>query len=151
MRRILALTAAATLAAACGSDGVTGSSAATTSTQGRPATTAAPPTSSVPAAECADVVAASAIAGGSGTWTFSATVRSPDTGWDKYADAWEVVGPDGTVYGRRELAHPHVDEQPFTRSLAGVAVPDGVDAVTIRARDSVVGFCGETVAVEVPR
>ena len=81
-----------------------------------------------------------------GTYTFSVTVRSADTGWDKYADAFEVVAPDGTVLGTRTLLHPHVDEQPFTRILTGVAV--SVDRVTVRAHDSVAGFCGGTVDVD---
>ena len=55
--------------------------------------------------------------------------------------------PDGTVAGTRELAHPHVEEQPFTRSLSGVPIPDGVESVTVAARDSVAGFCGSTVEV----
>jgi len=100
---------------------------------------------------CADVIAAAAERGVSGAWTFSATVRSADTGWEKYADAWEVVGPGGAVLGIRELAHPHVDEQPFTRSLAGVEVPPGTVRVTLRARDSVSGFCGEEFVVELNR
>ena len=56
----------------------------------------------------------------------------------------------GDVLGTRELAHPHVDEQPFTRSLTGVVIPEGVTTVEIAARDSVVGFCGTTVSVAVP-
>jgi hypothetical protein len=102
-----------------------------------------------PAAGCADVIAAEATPQGGGAWAFEVTVRSADTGWEKYADAWEVAGPDGTVYGVRVLTHPHVDEQPFTRSLAGVEIPSGVRSVTVRARDSVAGFCGETATVEV--
>jgi hypothetical protein len=102
-----------------------------------------------PAGECADVVAAEAEPEGGGTWSFRVTVRSADTGWDQYADAWEVAGPDGTVYGTRVLTHPHVEEQPFTRSLSGVEIPAEVRSVTVRARDSVAGFCGEAITVEV--
>jgi len=82
------------------------------------------------------------------TWRFDVAVVHPDTGWDHYADAWEVLAPDGTRLGIRELAHPHVDEQPFTRSLSGVAVPDGVDTVTVRARCLIDGGTGD--AVDVP-
>lgn len=98
---------------------------------------------------CADVIAADIASAGSG-YQVSATVSSADTGWDKYADAWVVRTLDGEVLGTRELAHPHVDEQPFTRSLGGVEIPEGVDRVEVAARDSVEGFCGETVVVEVP-
>ena len=94
----------------------------------------------------ADVLAVEATRAGA-TWRFTVTVAHADEGWDHYADAWEVRGPDGTVYGVRELLHPHVAEQPFTRSLSGVAVPEGVRAVTVRARDSVHGWGGRAVTV----
>ncbi len=103
-----------------------------------------------PAAGCADVIDVEVRAEDGGTYRFDVTVRSADTGWEKYADAWEVRGPDGTVLGTRVLAHPHVDEQPFTRSLAGVAVPESIDGVTVAARDLVEGFCGETRTVSLP-
>lgn len=99
---------------------------------------------------CADVVDAEIEPDEDGTFTVSATVASADTGPEKNADAWEVRTADGTVLGERELLHPHVDEQPFTRSLSGVEVPAGVDRVTLAARDSIEGFCGETFEVEVP-
>ena len=79
-----------------------------------------------------------------------ATVQSADTGAEKYADAWEVRAPDGTVLAVRELLHPHVDEQPFTRSLTDVEIPAGVRTVTVAARDSVLGYCGDTSAAPVP-
>lgn len=97
----------------------------------------------------ADIVAAEARPQG-GAWTFDVTVRHADEGWEHYADAWRVVGPDGTVYGTRELLHPHVDEQPFTRSLPGVTIPEDVTAVTVEARDSVHGWGGETREVTLP-
>ncbi|SDF49434.1 hypothetical protein SAMN05216241_101267 [Limimonas halophila] len=96
----------------------------------------------------ADVVNAAAEQRGDGTWRFSATVRHADAGWDHYADRWQVLAPDGTVLATRTLHHPHTNEQPFTRSLSGVEIPEGVDTVTIRARDSVHGHGGETVTVE---
>ncbi len=109
-----------------------------------------PPATEPPPAGCADVIAVEVAAVGDGTHTFSVTVRSADTGWEKYADAWQVLGPDGAVLGTRELTHPHVDEQPFTRSLAGVEVPAGTEMVTVRARDSVSGWCGAERATAVP-
>jgi hypothetical protein len=98
----------------------------------------------------ADVVGVEARQSADGTWRFDVTVRHADEGWDHYADRWEVVAPDGTVLGVRELAHPHVTEQPFTRSLGGVAVPDGVGRVTVRARDSVHGYGGAERSLELP-
>lgn len=98
----------------------------------------------------ADVVAAEAVRTGEG-WRFSATVRHADEGWDHYADAWRVVAPDGRVLGVRELLHPHVTEQPFTRSLSGVTVPPDVETVRIEARDSVHGWGGASVEVRLER
>lgn len=82
---------------------------------------------------------------------FSVTLEHADEGWEHYADQWEVVAPDGTVLGTRVLAHPHVREQPFTRSLSKVSVPDGVKEVTVRARDSVHGYGGKEKLVSLPR
>jgi len=81
---------------------------------------------------------------------FDVTLRHADEGWDHYADLWEVTGPDDEVLGTRVLAHPHVREQPFTRSLAGVAIPESVRSVTIRARDSVHGRGGAEVELAIP-
>ena len=84
-------------------------------------------------------------------WHFDVTVQHADTGWEHYADAWRVVGPDGAIYGTRTLYHPHVGEQPFTRSLARVAIPEGVASVTVEAHDSVHGWGGVAVEVLLPR
>jgi hypothetical protein len=45
----------------------------------------------------ADVEFVRAVQDAGGTWTFHVTVRHPDTGWEDYADGWDVVAPDGTV------------------------------------------------------
>ncbi|MEO9874005.1 MAG: hypothetical protein ABJM26_18895 [Anderseniella sp.] len=96
----------------------------------------------------ADVVDAKASKASDGTWTFDVTVAHADEGWDHYANRWDVVAPDGTVLGTRTLHHPHETEQPFTRSLRGVSVPDGVVSVTIRANDSVHGTGGKEFSVD---
>jgi hypothetical protein len=98
----------------------------------------------------ADVEAVEVTQSRDGTFRFSVTVRHGDEGWDHYADAFTVHAPDGTLLGTRTLHHPHVDEQPFTRSLSGVAVPDGLPRVLVRAHDSVHGP-GEAVEVTLPR
>lgn len=72
--------------------------------------------------------------------TFSVTLSHPDTGWEHYADGWRVELADGTVLGTRELVHPHVEEQPFMRSLSGVIVQDGISRVFVRARCNVDGW-----------
>ena len=98
----------------------------------------------------ADVVDVRAAKGADGSYRFDVTVRHADEGWDHYANAWDVVGPDGTVLGTRKLLHPHETEQPFTRSLGGVAVPAGTREVTIRAHDSVHEYGGREFKVTLP-
>ncbi|WP_171208596.1 MULTISPECIES: hypothetical protein [unclassified Ruegeria] len=78
------------------------------------------------------------------TWRFDVTIRHPDTGWDDYADGWRVLDMDGNELGVRVLHHPHVDEQPFTRSLGGVVIPAGTTQVQIQARDNVGGWSDDT-------
>lgn len=98
----------------------------------------------------ADVVAATATKSADGTYQFNVTVAHDDTGWDHYANVWQVIGPDGDVLGERELLHPHVEEQPFTRSLSGVKIPADVHTVTIRAGDLVHAFGGIEVMLDLP-
>lgn len=99
----------------------------------------------------ADAIDAQISRAANGTYRFDVTLRHADEGWDHYADAWEVLSPDGTVLGTRTLLHPHVDEQPFTRSLSGVEIPEGVSEVRIRAHDSVHGYGGAELTLAVPR
>ncbi|WP_300033419.1 hypothetical protein [uncultured Roseobacter sp.] len=81
------------------------------------------------------------------TWRFDVTIAHPDTGWDHYADAWRVLDMEGNELGIRVLAHPHVDEQPFTRSLSGVRIPEGTRQVRIQARDLPGGWNRGSVTV----
>lgn len=75
-----------------------------------------------------------------GLWSFDVTITHGDTGWDDYADGWRIIDANGKELGLRTLAHPHVNEQPFTRSLSGVEIPADVTEVGIQARDSVGGW-----------
>jgi hypothetical protein len=84
-------------------------------------------------------------------WRVDVTIRHGDTGWDDYADGWRVETSDGQVLGTRVLHHPHVEEQPFTRSLGGVEIPPELGHVYIRTRTSVTGWADEVSApVAVP-
>jgi hypothetical protein len=64
----------------------------------------------------ADVVAVEVKSSGKLTYNFNVTVSHADQGWDHYADRWEIIAPDGEILATRVLAHPHTNEQPFTRS-----------------------------------
>lgn len=83
-----------------------------------------------------------------GAYRFDVTVRHADDGWEHYADRWQVLAPDGTVLGERVLLHPHDTEQPFTRSLGGIAIPDDIRTVRVRAHDSRHGWGGAELTVD---
>lgn len=99
----------------------------------------------------ADVIGVEVKKIGDHTYRFSVTVSHTDEGWEHYADKWEIVSPDGQVLATRILQHPHVDEQPFTRSLSPVEIPEGITEVTIRAHDLVHDYGGKVVQVALPQ
>ncbi|WP_454276179.1 hypothetical protein [Roseovarius sp. MBR-154] len=82
------------------------------------------------------------------SWRVDVTIEHPDTGWDHYADGWEVLDANGNRLGHRILHHPHVDEQPFTRSLTNLNLPDGTREIFVKAHCSIEGWSSETVRVE---
>lgn len=82
------------------------------------------------------------------SWRVDVTIEHPDTGWDHYADGWEVLDAEGNRLGYRVLHHPHVNEQPFTRSLTNLDLPDGTREIFIKAHCSVDGWTSEAARVE---
>lgn len=85
------------------------------------------------------------------TWAISVTISHTDTGWDDYADGWRILAPDGSELAMRILYHPHVNEQPFTRSLANVSIPDDMGHVLIQAHTNSDGWAKDTVKVMLPQ
>ena len=93
-----------------------------------PATPAAPVTPVTPAL-VAEPRAVS-VTGEEGAYSFAVTLRSPDTGCERYADWWEVLSEDGVLLYRRILNHSHPDEQPFARD--GGPVPVGYGGAALK-------------------
>lgn len=102
------------------------------------------------AAGGADVIDASAVPESGGRYTVSATIKHSDEGWEHYVDRFEVLSADGKLIGARYLGHPHVDEQPFSRSATSVKVPKGAREIRIRAHDNVHGFNGKEFVLKLP-
>lgn len=96
-------------------------------------------TSSISLAGEADVLSAEVEHLGGDFYRINVTVQHDDEGWEHYAKAWEVLGPDDKLLGTRLLQHPHNNEQPFTRSLS-VTIPENIKHVTIRAYDLIHEF-----------
>ena len=105
-------------------------------------------------AETADVLNVTTQQADDKTWTFNVTVKHADTGWKDYANGWNVVLPDGTILKlnkedkfTRTLWHPHVKEQPFTRSQHGLIIPDDIKEVVVKAHTTVDGWGGKELKV----
>ena len=98
----------------------------------------------------ADVIHVELVKDGDGSFRFDVTLSHQDTGWKHYADKWEVLGPDGSILGTRTLLHPHINEQPFTRSLSGVKIPETATEVTVRGHDSIHEYGGAVIEKQVP-
>lgn len=82
--------------------------------------------------------------------SFSVTLEHADSGWEHYANQWDVVTLDGELLKSRVLYHPHVEEQPFTRSLSGVSIPKSTRQVKIRAKDLKHGYSSQEFLVDLP-
>jgi len=84
------------------------------------------------------------------SWTARVTLKHEDTGWDHYADGWRIVSSSGKEIAKRVLYHPHVHEQPFTRSLADIKLAENA-VVYIEAHDNVHGWSPNRVKVDLSR
>jgi len=101
-------------------------------------------------ADNADVIAADIQYEGESRYSFSVTVSHNDSGWDHYADRWEILTTDDRIIAARVLRHPHVREQPFTRPLSYIPVPEGINRVKFRAHCSRDGYVGKTLEKRLP-
>ena len=98
-----------------------------------------------------EILAADFSKTGDNSWSVNVTLKHSDTGWEHYADHWRVVDSEKNILGDRVLYHPHVDEQPFTRGLANVMIPEGVTVVYIEAHDKVHGWTPNRLKVDLEK
>lgn len=98
-----------------------------------------------------EIVAADLHETSNGRWNVSVTLKHDDTGWEHYADNWQVVDESGKVLGDRVLFHPHVNEQPFTRSLGSVQIPEDTSVVYITAHDKKHGWTSNRLEVDLSK
>ena len=81
-------------------------------------------------------------------WSVSVTLKHADTGWDHYANNWRIINEKGNVIGDRVLYHPHVNEQPFTRSLSNVSIKETDRYLYIIAHDTINGWSPEKLKID---
>lgn len=74
-----------------------------------------------------------------GHYRVDVTLLHGDTGWNHYADGWKILDENKKHIATRVLHHPHVSEQPFTRSLYDVVIPASMKTVYVRGHDKVHG------------
>lgn len=101
------------------------------------------------AAAGADVINAEILRNDDGSFTFNVTVQHEDEGWKHYADHWLILDKNEQIIAARKLMHPHVKEQPFTRSLSYIQIPDDVTEVIIRAHCSVDEYTGKDLTLKI--
>lgn len=85
-----------------------------------------------------------------GKFNFSVTLKHADKSWDHYANVWQVETTAGEVLAKRVLQHPHINEQPFTRSLSAVVIEGDIKEVIIVAGCTVDGINSNKFAVTLP-
>jgi len=84
----------------------------------------------------------------SDSWRADVTLKHADTGWKHYADGWRLVDEQGSVLANRVLYHPHVDEQPFTRSISGFAIPKDKKVIFVEAHDFERGWSKKRLKID---
>ncbi len=82
-------------------------------------------------------------------YRFSVTISSPYDTPQRYADAYRILDENGNELGVRILWHDHANEQPFTRSLNNVVIPEDVETVVIQGRDKQYGWGGKTIELTI--
>ncbi len=99
----------------------------------------------------ADIVDVAVTKQEDGKFRFDVTVFHEGESEETYADRWEIFWEGGIVLATRKLAHHHVGEMPFTRSLGDVEIPEGIENVIVRAHVREVGYGGKEMSVVLPR
>jgi len=86
-----------------------------------------------------------------GTWQADVTLKHQDEGWKHYADGWRLVDSNGNEIGKRTLYHPHVNEQPFTRSLTGFYLAEKMKVIFVEAHDLKHGWSADKVKIDLSK
>jgi hypothetical protein len=98
----------------------------------------------------ADVIDVDVRYNGDNNFQIITTLAHADTGWQHYANEWQILDESGKIIGRRVLHHPHGNEQPFSRSHT-LDIPISVNIITIRGIDSVHGIGGGELSIKLVR
>jgi len=81
-----------------------------------------------------EIIKAEAIVQSNQLFDIAVTIKHPDTGWEHFANEWVVIVDDEKEVAKRTLYHPHVKEQPFTRYLRDVLIPQDAKSIKVFAK-----------------
>lgn len=98
-----------------------------------------------------NILAAAIIHQSHGEYLVNVKLEHHDAGWQHYADEWRLVDNKGNILGSRVLQHPHVHEQPFTRSLSNVKISSELETVYIEAHDKVHGWTKNRLMIDLTK
>lgn len=104
---------------------------------------------------CCDIIAVEATELAADGWVILPYMFSPyeRTTTEHFCNRVEILSvfPNGTsvLLGKRDIENPHPDEQPFSRSVGSVVLPEGTDTITALASDSKYGFCGRNLSLTI--
>ena len=72
------------------------------------------------------------------------TIKHNDSSWKHYVNKYEIYAKNNKI-ATRILYHPHIHEQPFTRSKSGFQIPKNTTSITIKAYDLVDGYSNDFI------
>ncbi len=84
-------------------------------------------------------------------YAITVQLQHDDIGWEHYADVWRIMDDKGNILGTRTLLHPHVDEQPFARSLNNIKIDDAFETLYIEAHDTVHGWTQTRLKIDLTK
>ena len=97
-----------------------------------------------------EVIGVQLVSSGDRVYDVVVSISSPYDSPERYADGWRVLDPEGNVLGTHTLMHDHASEQPFTRTQAGLEIPEGITSITVEGRDQANGYGGGTLSIDIP-
>lgn len=90
-----------------------------------------------------------------GTWTLEVTIEYDNPTAEAYADGWDIITPAGQVI-KKDVTDPYTQilepprngEQRLTHTETGITIPVDVKQFFVRVHDSVNGWSGRMVFVD---
>ena len=83
------------------------------------------------------------------SWRVDVTLEHPDSGWDHYADGWEVLDADGNRLGYRGCITRMSTSSPLPARSPISTCPTARAKIHIRAHCSVDGWGEETFRIDI--